>query len=67
MKTWEMIKALTENPTLKFTHKNHKQRSYVYLDEKDRIKWGGESQRKQPFYCVAVCDDWESYKAGDRP
>lgn len=46
MKTWEMIKALTENPKLKFNNGIHKVK---ISDITNRIVWDYADEKEDPF------------------
>ena len=62
MKTWEMIKELTENPGKKFTYNGG--RTYLIMED-GMIVWKGEHQRGQEF-AIGYVDkrerDWEEVK-----
>ncbi len=65
MKTWEMIKELTENPEKKFRIKNGERETYVTMRKGDGcnvIIWQGEYQSGQKFAVTDGKEEWEEVK-----
>lgn len=63
MKTWEMIKELTENPNKKFTYDSATKGSYVTVVD-DVVVWKGAGQGGQTVAICLGCGDaeWEEVK-----
>lgn len=59
MKTWQMIKELTENPTKRFANKGD-ENAYVVV-ERNVIVWRGEDQKGQ-MMTVDIDVEWEEVK-----
>lgn len=62
MKTWQMIKELTENPKKKFTYTGG--RTYVIMED-GMIVWKGEYQKGQAFAIGYINErdrEWEEVK-----
>lgn len=59
MKTWEMIKELTENPTKEFMNKGDES-AYVVV-ERNMIVWRGKDQSGQ-MMTVDIDEEWEEVK-----
>jgi hypothetical protein len=62
MKTWEMIKELTENPNKKFAKKDSAKNSYVTIAN-GAVVWLGKEQNGQNFRVTLLSNDgWEEVK-----
>ena len=60
MKTWQMIKELTENPSKRFTYDAATKGSYITI-EGGRPVWRGKGQCGQRLI-VFIDDEWEEVK-----
>lgn len=61
MKTWEMIKELTENPNKKFTYDRATKGSYATVVH-GNVVWQGKEQKEQVVAISVNKDDWEEIK-----
>lgn len=61
MKTWEMIKELTENPNKKFTYDRATKGSYATVVH-GNVVWQGKDRKGQPVAIAVNKDDWEEIK-----
>ncbi|HHX11577.1 MAG TPA: hypothetical protein GX731_02060, partial [Clostridiales bacterium] len=57
MKTWEMIKELTENPSKRFTYDAATKGSYITIEGIHPV-WRGKGQCGQSLI-VFIDDEWE--------
>ena len=61
MKTWQMIKALTENPTKRFTYDTATEGSYVTVKDVT-VVWRGNQQEGQMLGVNIDNEGWEEVK-----
>ena len=62
MKTWEMIKELTENPSKRFTYDTAAKGSYVTIKNRT-ASWHGPGQDGQILSVNIANEGWEEFKS----
>ena len=61
MRTWQMIKELTENPTKRFTYDTATEGSYVTVKDV-AVVWQGKEQEGQMLGVNIANEGWEEVK-----